>query len=474
MPELLTPDLCIIGAGSGGLSVAAAAAAMGVAVVLIEKGEMGGDCLNTGCVPSKALIAAAHAAHVMRGAGRFGIMTGEPRVDFAKVRSHVQSVIAQIAPNDSQARFEAMNVRVIRAAARFTGRNQCEAGGITIKARRFVVATGSSPVVPPILGIDLVRALTSDSIFDLASLPPRLVIIGAGPIGIELAQAFRRLGSEVTILDSGAALAQEDPELAEPALVRLAREGVVLRPSVAILRIEPRGTGVRVVLAGQRLEESIDGSHLLIATGRAPNVENLGLDLAGVAFDKTGIKVGRNLRSTNKRIYAVGDVAGGLQLTHLANYQAGLVLRATLFRLRVQQQPQLVPRVTYSDPEIAGIGLSEAQARLQHRHIRILRWPFAENDRACTERDTSGLIKVITARNGQILGAGITGAGAGDMIGLWVLAISKAMKISDIAALVLPYPTRGEISRRVAITSYAASLRSPWLGRTLRFLRWFG
>ena len=474
MPEFLTPDICVIGAGSGGLSVAAAAAAMGVAVVLIEKGEMGGDCLNTGCVPSKALIAAAHAAHVMRGAGRFGILTGEPRVDFAKVRSHVQSVIAQIAPNDSQARFEAMNVRVIRAAARFTGRNQCEAGGITIKARRFVVATGSSPVVPPIPGIDLVRALTSDSVFDLASLPPRLVIIGAGPIGIELAQAFRRLGSEVTVLDSGVALAQEDPELAEPALVRLAREGVVLRPSVTILRIEPRGTGVRVVLAGQRLEESIDGSHLLIATGRAPNVENLGLDLAGVAFDKTGIKVGRNLRSANKRLYAVGDVAGGLQLTHLANYQAGLVLRATLFRLRVQQQPQLIPRVTYSDPEIASIGLSEAQARLQHRHIRILRWPFSENDRAQTERDTAGLIKVITAGNGQILGAGITGAGAGDMIGLWALAISKTMKISDMAALVLPYPTRGEISRRVAITSYAASLRSPWLGRALRFLRWFG
>lgn len=473
MPEILTPDLCVIGAGSGGLSVAAAAAAMGVPVVLIEKGEMGGDCLNVGCVPSKTLIAASHVAHAMRHAGRFGLMPVEPRFDYAKLRDHIRATIAAIAPNDSQARFEAMNVRVIRAAARFASRSTCEAGGFVIKARRFVVATGSSPAFPPIPGIDLVRPLTNESIFDLASLPPRLVVIGAGAMGIELAQAFRRLGSEVTVLDAGTALSREDDELAAPVLLRLAREGVVLRQNIKILRIEPRGAGLRLVLAGPTLEESIDGSHLLIAAGRKPNVENLGLEAARVVFDASGIRVGANLRSSNKRIYAVGDVAGG-QFTHEANYHAGLVLRATLFRQSVKVQPKLLPRVTFCDPEIASIGLSEADARKSKIKINVLRWPFAENDRAHSQADTAGLIKIVTAKNGRILGAGITGAGAGDLIAPWALALAKNMEIADMAALVLPYPTRSEISRRVALTSFAPSLRSPWLGRILRFLRRFG
>ena len=474
MPEILKPDLCVIGAGSGGLSIAAAAAAMRVPVVLVERGEMGGDCLNHGCVPSKALIAAAHAAQSMREAGKFGIGAPEPKTDFAAVRGHVRAVIAAIAPNDSQARFEAIGVRVIRAAARFTSPKICEAGDFVIQARRFVVATGSSPAPLPVKGMELVRPLTNESVFDLGQLPARLIIIGAGPMGIELAQAFRRLGSEVTVLEAGTALANVDPELSSPVLRQLTAEGVIVRENVRILRVEPRGAGVRLYLVGRRVEETVDGSHLLVAAGRNPNVNGLGLDAAGVRFDAKGIKVDGQMATSNKRIYAIGDVAGQGQQTHLANYHAGLVLRGALFRQSVKVQPHLVPSAIFSDPEIASIGLSEAQARQENHQINVLRWPFSENDRAQAERATHGLIKVVTDKKGVILGAGICGAGAGDLIGIWSLAISKGLKISDMAGVVLPYPTRGEIARRVAVTHYAARLRSPWLPRALRFFRWFG
>ena len=420
------------------------------------------------------LIAAGHAAHAMRQAGLFGIAAGEPRIDFALTQQHLTQVIAAIAPNDSATRFAAMRVRVIRAAAKFISRDTCEAGDCIVKARRFIVATGSSPALPAIPGIELVRALTNESIFDVASLPTRLVILGGGPAGVELAQAFRRLGSEVAVLDAGPVLPREDPELAHAALARLAREGVVLRENVKIVRIEPRGTGVRLFLAGHLLEETVDGSHLLIAAGRHPNVEGLGLEAAGVKFDKTGIKTGAGLRTSNRRIHAIGDVTGEGGFTHAANHHAGLALRAALFRQSLRVQPLAIPRVTFTDPEIAVIGMSEREAQAKKLKIDVLRWPFSENDRAQTERDTAGLIKVILAKNGHILGAGIAGKGAGDMIGLWALALSKGLKIADIAGLVLPYPTRGEVSRRVAMTSFASSLRSPWLPRLLRFLRLFG
>lgn len=471
MVEVLRPDICVIGAGSGGLSVAAAAAMMRVPVVLVEKGEMGGDCLNAGCVPSKALIAAAHAAHETRSAGRFGIEAVEPSVDFARVRAHVHGVIREIAPNDSQARFEALGVRVIRAAGRFVAKDTLEAGGFAIKARRFVIATGSSAAILPIPGLEGVRFLTNESIFDLWDLPEHLLIVGGGPIGCELAQAFRRLGSRVTIFEAAKALGREDPELAGVALRRLRAEGVVLREGVKILRVEPRGEGARVVLDG---DEAIDGSHLLIAAGRRPNVENLGLDAAGVAYGRAGVEVSASLRTSNRRVYAIGDVAGGAQFTHAANYHAGLVLRATLFRLRVRLDASLIPRVTYTDPEIAVAGLTEEQARAAHGAVNVLRWPFSENDRARAGRDADGHVKLVTAKNGRVLGAGIAGPRAGELIAFWQLAISKKMKVGDIAGLVLPYPTLSEASKRAATSAFAASLRNPWLGRALRFLRRFG
>ena len=318
------------------------------------------------------------------------------------------------------------------------------------------------------------RPLTNESVFDLDELPARLVIIGAGPVGIELGQAFRRLGSEVTLLEAGTALAGLDTEVAEPLLHQLAQEGISLRENVNILRIEPRGTGVRLFLEGTRVETSIDGSHLLIAAGRRPNVEGMGLEVAGVRFSKAGIATDARLRSSNRRIFAIGDVAGQGAQTHLASYHAGLVLRGALFRQPARVRPGIVPSVIYADPEIATIGLTEAAARAKHRHLRVLRWPFSENDRAQAEQETAGLIKVITDARGRVLGAAIAGKGAGEQIGLWSLAISRGLRVQDIAATVQPYPTRGEISRRVAVSFYAQSLRSPWLPRLLGFFRWFG
>ncbi len=471
MSEILKPDLCVIGAGSGGLSVAAAAAAMGVAVVLVEKGQMGGDCLNYGCVPSKALIAAAHAAETMRRAGRFGLGAVEPAVDLDGLRAHVRDVIDRIAPNDSQARFEAMGVRVIRAAGRFTSRDTLEAGGIAIKGRRFVVATGSSPAAPPIPGIELVRYLTNESVFDLERLPKRMLVLGAGPIGLELAQAFRRLGSEVVVVEAGKALGREDPELAAVVLTQLEREGVRLLQGVKVARIEPVGGGVRLHLDGA---PPIEGDDLLVAAGRRPNVGALGLEAAGVTFDNSGVKVGPSLRTTNRRIYAVGDVAGMAQFTHAANYHAGLVLRATLFRMAVKLDPAAIPRVTYTDPEIAVAGLSEADAHERHGKVHVLRWSFVENDRAQAERQTEGFVKVVTTPKGLILGAAIVGPRAGELIPLWQFALAKRARISDIAGLVFAYPTLAEVSKRAAVTSYAPSLGNPWLGRILRLLRRFG
>ena len=474
MSEILTPDLCVIGAGSGGLSVAAIAASMKVPVVLIEKGEMGGDCLNFGCVPSKALIAAGHRAHAMRTAEPFGISNVDPLVDMQKVHDHIHGVIAAIAPNDSEERFTAMGVQVIRAAAKFTGRNVVEAGGKTIRARRFIIATGSSASAPPIPGLDQVRYLTNETIFNLTEKPSRLLIIGGGPIGMEMAQAYRRLGVEVTVLEAFNVLGREDPELKATVVKRLLAEGVDIREGVKIVRVEAAGSGARIVLEGEDGEETIDGSHLLIAAGRAPNVNNLGLEQAGVAFDRKGISVSKSLRTSNRRIYAIGDVAGGMQFTHAANYHAGLVIRAVLFRMRVKADDRLIPRVTYTDPEIAAAGLTEEQARESHKTINVYRWPFAENDRAQAGRETHGLIKVVASKKGLVLGVGIAGPHAGELLGPWQLAITKGLKVADIAGMVMPYPTLQEVSKRAAVLQYQKGLANPWLGRILRFLRKFG
>lgn len=472
MGETLTPDICVIGAGSGGLSVAAIAAAFGVSVVLIEKGKMGGDCLNYGCVPSKAMIASAKSAYAIRTSDKFGINVPDPVVDFQKVHDYIHSVIGAIAPNDSVERFTSLGVHVIEGAGKFINPRTVEVNGIRIRARRFVISTGSSAATPPIKGLDDVPYLTNETLFERTEAPEHLIIIGGGPIGMEMAQAHRRLGAKVTVLEAFKALAKDDPELTEIVIEKLKEDGIVIREEVKIARIEKSGAGVAIVLDTDKGEEIITGSHLLVAAGRKPNVDGLGLKEARIRFDRA-IKVSKSMRTSNRRVYAIGDVSGSLQFTHMANYHAGLVIRAILFRMPVKENREIIPWATYTDPEMAHVGLTEEQARKRHRAINVLRWPYAENDRAQAEGKTGGLIKVIVTKKGKILGASIVGLQAGEMINMWSLAISQKMNIRAISGYISPYPTVTEISKRAAITNMSGAAQNKWVQRVIRFLRKF-
>jgi pyruvate/2-oxoglutarate dehydrogenase complex dihydrolipoamide dehydrogenase (E3) component len=474
MVEILTPDICVIGGGPGGLSVAAAAAAFGVPTVLIERHKMGGDCLNTGCVPSKALLAAAKRAEMIRSAGMFGVVA-QGVIDFAKVHDHVHGVIAAIAPTDSAARFTALGVRVVHGHARFKDRHTVVAGKIEIRARRFVIATGSRPVVPPIPGLDSGPYLTNETIFDLKERPEHLIIIGAGPIGLEMAQAFRRFGSSVTVLEAARPLAKDDPECAVIVIDRLEREGVIIRSGVNVIGIAHAGASVTATIEVAGAEQTITGSHLMVATGRTPSVDGLDLDAAGIRHDRSGIVVNRKLKTSNRRVYAIGDCAAGqLQYTHAANYHAGLVIRNALFRIPVRVNNSAVPWVTFTEPELAQTGLTEAQARANRIRIRVTRWPYHDNDRAQTERETRGHIKVITNRKGRIVGATIVGAQAGELIGIWTLGIARGLNIRAFSNFVVPYPTLSELGKRVAIDFFTPNLTSPWVRRIIAWMRVFG
>ncbi len=472
--ETLDVDICVIGAGSGGLSVAAAAAAFGQKVVLIEKHKMGGDCLNYGCVPSKALIAAGKRAHAMRSSAKFGIAPIEPRIDPQAVHDHVQGVIAAIAPNDSVERFSGLGVRVITAAARFENATTVLAGEHRITARRFVIATGSSPVVPPITGLADVPYFTNETIFDNATRLPHLIIIGGGPIGLELAQAHRRLGSNVTVLEGLRAMAKDDPELAVVVLDQLRSEGIDIREGSQVQSVSGSGGRVVVTIGKDSAAETIEGTHILVATGRRPNTADLGLDAAGVTYDKKGIKVDAGLLTSNKKIFAIGDVTGGLQFTHVANDHAGIVIRRALFRLPAKTTGRPVPWVTYTDPELAHVGLTEAEAREQRYKINVLRWPYHENDRAQAERETSGHIKVVTDKGGRILGVSIVGAHAGELIQMWCLAMSQKLRIRAMTGWISPYPTLSEINKRSAFRYYATATGNPRVRKVIAWLAKLG
>ncbi len=475
MTETLKPDICVLGGGPGGLSVAAAAAAFGVPTVLIERGKMGGDCLNTGCVPSKSLLAAAKRAELMRNAGLFGLNVQGIGADFAKVHDHVHSVIAALAPADSPERFTGLGVRVIRQHGQFKDRNTVTAGDAEIRARRFVIATGSTPAVPPIPGLDRGPFLTNENVFDLKERPEHLIVIGAGPVGLELAQAFRRLGSSVTVLEAAQPLANDDPECVAVVLDRLEREGIVIRSGVRVTGIARAGGVVTATIETSGAEQTVTGSHLLVAVGRKPQINELGLEAAGIRHDHRGIIVNARLKTSNRRVYAIGDCAAGYPaLTHAANYHAGLVIRNALFRLPVRADNSAVPWATYTDPELAQTGLTEAQARARRMKIRVARWPYHDNDRAQIEREAHGHIKVITTRNGKIVGATIVGAQAGELIAIWTFAIAQGLNIRALTNIVLPYPTFSELGKRAAIDFFTPSLTKPWVRRIISWMRIFG
>jgi pyruvate/2-oxoglutarate dehydrogenase complex dihydrolipoamide dehydrogenase (E3) component len=447
-------DICVIGAGSGGLSVAAGAVQMGARVVLIEGHKMGGDCLNYGCVPSKALIAAGKQAHQVFKGG-FGVPPVQVTVDFAAAKDHVQSVIETIAPVDSQERFESLGCTVIRDYARFISPTEVQAGDTVITARRFVIATGSSPLVPPIPGLDSVPHYTNETIFDLRERPDHLLIIGGGPIGMEMAQAHRRLGCAVTVIEGDRAMGKDDPELAAIVLEKLRGEGIEIAEGAKAEKIS--GSDGRITV--ETTNGTFTGTHLLIAVGRKVNLDKLDLTKGNVAHDRA-ITVGDTLRSTtNKRVFAVGDCAGGLQFTHVASYHAGIVVRSAVLGLWWSKATSRhIPWATYTDPELSQVGLTEAQATEKFGDsLTTVRFPYAENDRAIAEGKTTGLIKVMVA-GGRPVGVGIAGAHAGELIGMWAMAIANRQKMTAIANTVLPYPTLAEINKRAAGTYFTPKL----------------
>ncbi|WP_296642119.1 dihydrolipoyl dehydrogenase family protein [Roseinatronobacter sp.] len=435
----ITTDICVIGGGSGGLSVAAGAVQMGARVVLIEGHKMGGDCLNYGCVPSKALLAQALDVKA-RG-------TKPSAADFTAAMEHVKATIAAIAPHDSVERFEGLGVQVLQGYGRFTGPDRVEVNGTTVKARRFVISTGSTAFVPPIDGIDTVPYMTNETVFEQKACPGHLLVIGGGPIGLEMALAHRRLGAEVTVIEGAKAMGRDDPDAAAVVLASLRAEGIDIVEGAQVETLSGRAGAIEVQVKGGTI---FTGTHLLVAVGRKPNIDKLDLDRAGVKTDRTGVKVGADLRSSNKRVYAIGDVAGKGQFTHLAGYHAGIIIRAMLFGLPAKARADHIPHVTYTDPELAHVGLSEAEARKEYGiKLSVHKVGYDQIDRAQAEGATKGFLKLMVA-NGRPVGCTIVGRQAGELIAPYALAIANRMKLSAIANTILPYPTLAEIGKRGA------------------------
>ena len=450
-------DLCVIGAGSGGLSIAAGAVQMGASVILIEQSRMGGECLNTGCVPSKALLAAA-----ARGD------------DFAAAYDHMRQVIAAIEPHDSAERFRGLGAHVVFGKAQFVARRFLEVGDTSVTARRFIVATGSAPVIPSIPGLDSVPYFTNETLFDSAPEPSHLLVLGGGPVGVEMAQAYRRLGAEVTLVEGKRLLGRDDPELVAIVRAQLIEDGVTIHEETPVTAVEADGAGVALTCGSGDASVRLSGSHLLVAAGRRPKIEGLGLEDAGVALNDGVPLIDARLRTTNKRIFAIGDVVGPYRFTHTASYQARIVITNALFRLPARVRYDAVPWVTYTDPELAHVGLSEAEARAKGNEVRILRFPFEENDRAIAEGATRGLVKVVATRRGRVLGASIVGAHAGELILPWVLAVKYRLGVGKLAQAIVPYPTLSEASARAAGSFHAPMLFGPRTKRLVRMLARLG
>ena len=467
----LKTDILVIGAGSGGLSVAAGAVQMGADVILLEGHKMGGDCLNYGCVPSKALIASGKAAHAQAHAAKYGVASVTPKVDYAAAKDHVHDVIAQIAPTDSVERFEGLGVRVIQEYGEFLSPTEVKAGEHIITARRIVISTGSSPLVPPIPGLDSVPYETNETLFDLREKPGHLLIVGGGPIGMEMAQAHVRLGSKVTVIEGMKALGKDDPEMAAIVLDRMREDGIEIAEDAMAGEVRGKAGAIEIEAKDGRV---FKGTHLLMAVGRKPNTDRLNLEAAGIETTRAGIKVDAAMKTTNRKVYAIGDVAGGLQFTHMAGYHAGIIIRSALFGLPARARTDHIPWATYTDPELAQVGLTEAQAREVHGDaLEVVRFEYLHNDRAIAERKTTGLIKVMVMK-GKPVGASIAGHQAGELINLWALVLANGLKMKHVAAMVAPYPTIGEINKRAAGAYFSPRLfDNPTVKKAVGFVqRW--
>lgn len=481
-------DIIVVGGGTAGLVTAAGSAGIGAKVALIERERLGGECLWNGCVPSKALIATARAAHDSRNSARLGVDIREPRVDFGRVMQWVRDAQGRIAPNDSPERFRGLGVDVIEGEARFTGERTLSVDGRTVTARRVVVATGSAPAVPPIDGLADVPYHTNETIFTLARQPATLLVLGGGPIGIELAQAFARLGTTVHVIEAGTQLlSREDHELASLLGERLTAEGVHLHLGAKVTRVERAGvagnardggadsTRVRIVAStgpeGSASESlTLEGDALLVATGRSARVECLELARGNVDAGKGGVTVDDSLRTTADGVWAAGDCVGPLRFTHVADYQARLVIRNAFFPFHGKVDYSVVPWVTFTEPELAHVGLTEEEARQAHGDdVRVWRRPFADVDRAITDGQTCGMVKLVTTARGKILGGHILGHGAGNMIGEITLAMKHGISATALGNTIHPYPTYPEAIRHAA----DAFTKSRLSGVVKRLVNWY-
>lgn len=445
-------DICVIGGGAAGLVVAAGGASLGAKVALIENRKLGGDCLNYGCVPSKTLLHTARVAHRMREAGRFGLQVSAPGVDVGAVMRHVREVIATIGVHDSPERFRGMGVDVIFGNGQFSSSEAFEIQGRRVTARSYVIATGSRPAIPSVNGLEQVPYLTNESVFSLSEPVPRLIVMGGGPIGVEMAQAFARLGSDVALIESAPQiLPREDTDMASAVEESLRRDGVELWMDCTARSIEGAAGDLHIEIdTADNRGHALKGSHLLVAAGRRANIGNLGLEHAGVSVANGYIKTDRRLRTTARRIYACGDVVGPYQFTHVAEHHAGVVLRNAIFRLPAKTEQRVIPWCTFTDPELARVGISEQEANDRGVAHHVYAFPFRDIDRARTDAEPDGLAKIITDPRGRLLGAALAGPHAGELIHEYVLAVARRMKAADLSGIIHIYPTLAQINRRVA------------------------
>ena len=464
-------DLVVIGGGAGGLVVASVASQLGLDVVLIEKEkQLGGDCLHFGCVPSKALLKAGKVAHTIRNAGLYGLDVNEPAVDIKAVNAAVQKAVTTIQRHDSHERFESMGCEILTGAAFFLDADTVQIGERKIKAKRFVIATGSSSFVPDIKGLNKIDYITNENIFQLDKLPGHLIVLGAGPVGVEMAQAFVRLGSRVTLIEAAPRiLSTLDVDVSENLMQKLVEEGVQFIVNQAAVSVEANHVGIKNVIL--RDGTVISGDVLLVAVGRRPVVDGLGLENAGVKYSSGGVEVNTKMQTSRRHIYACGDVTGLMPLTHVAELQAGIILANLIFRFPKRISYRVIPSVVYTDPECAQVGVSEADVK-DDTGIEVVRFNMSELDRAIAENTTTGFAKLIV-KKGRLIGAHIIGPHAGDVIHELALAIQSKMKLSKITGMVHAYPSYAQINRRAAGQYYISRLFNKKTRKLVRFLnRW--
>lgn len=473
--SVLKYDICIIGAGAGGLSVASGAAHLGLNVALVEGHKMGGDCLNYGCVPSKALLASAKHYYSALYSNEFGFTTRTDPVIIRDIMDKVKEVIAVIQPHDSVSRFESLGVDVYAGYASFLNESCIIINDIQITAKYFVIATGSSPVIPKIPGIEKIDYLTNETIFNLTENPKHLIIIGSGPIGTELAQAFLMLGIKVTIISNGLILPKDEEDLVNELLRQMLDMGLNLFENIQIKHIVKQSDQINITIDVNGIEQIISGSHILVAAGRTATIDKLKLEKAHVKYNKKeGIEVDNMLRTTNKKIFAIGDSIGSYQFTHIASYHAGIVIRNIIFRQRAKVDYSVVPWVTYTYPELAHVGLLEKEAKQKFNdNIKISEFEFKENDRAVAERSLVGRIKLITTKKGRVLGVSILGHNAGELLVPWIDLINRKETIKPLTKNIIPYPTLSEINKQVVGEYYKPLLFSKKVKLIVKILKIF-